>query len=215
MTWRALLLLWVFACGAVCAEDVFEHPQTATQLLQGPLAQPAASLRDAQVLRGKFVYRKYLKEIPQPLISRGEFVFVKDQGIDWHTREPFDSDFVLTANGMKQIDAGKTTVQMNASEQPAVRVVARIFLSLLSLDVNSLQSSFNLFGVQQGKQWQVGLRPTVAAIAAVFRDAIVSGATQVEGLVLHDANGDRTEINFTETQYVATPNAQELQLFKK
>jgi hypothetical protein len=214
MRWRTLLLLCGFACSAACAEDVFEHPQTATQLLQGPLAQPAASLRDAQVLRGKFVYRKYLKEIPQPLISRGEFVFVKGQGIDWHTREPFDSDFVLTANGMKQIDAGKTTVQMNASEQPAVRVVAHIFLSLLSLDVNSLQSSFNLFGMQQGKQWQVGLRPTVTAIAAVFRDAIVSGATQVEGLVLHDANGDRTEISFAETQYAATPSAQELQLFK-
>lgn len=194
--------------------DVFDHPQTATQLLQGALAQPAAVLRDAQVMRGKFVYRKFLKEIPQPLVSRGDFVFVKGQGVDWHTREPFDSDFILTAAGMKQLDAGKTTLQLSASEQPAVRVVAHIFLSLLSLDMNALQSSFKLFGVQQGNQWQVGLRPTVAAIATVFSDAVVNGGAQVEGLLLHDANGDRSEISFSDTRYTAAPTAADLQVFK-
>jgi len=213
--WRAAAIAMLAITGAAQAADVFDHPQTAAQLMQGPLAQPAASLRDAQVLRGKFVYKKYLKEIPQPLISRGDFVFVKNQGIDWHTREPFDSDFVLTASGMKQVDEGRTTLQMNASEQPAVRVVARIFLSLLSLDVNSLQSSFNLFGVQQGKQWQVGLKPTVQAIAAVFSDAVVSGEGQVQNLLLRDANGDRTEISFSDAQYAAAPSAQDLLPFKK
>jgi hypothetical protein len=85
----------VFCClhfiSPVQANDVFDHPQSAEQLLKGPLAQPAAALRGAQVMRGKFVYKKYLREIPQPLISRGDFVFVRELGINWHTREPFDS----------------------------------------------------------------------------------------------------------------------------
>ncbi|MGC3979833.1 MAG: outer membrane lipoprotein carrier protein LolA [Steroidobacteraceae bacterium] len=187
------------------ADDVFNHPQTAEQLLKGPLAQPANSLRGAQVMRGQFVYKKYLKEIPQPLVSKGDFVFARELGIDWHTREPFDSDFVLTSQGITQRDDGKTTMQMKASEQPAVKVVARIFLALLSLDVASLQNSFTLSGLQQssgGKDsWQVGLRPSVPAIAAVFKEAVVSGGTQVETLVLRDANGDHTEINFSDVQY--------------
>ena len=133
--------------------------------------------------------------------------------MDWHTREPFDSDFILTASGMKQIDAGQTTMQMNASEQPAVRVIAQIFLSLLSLDVKALENSFSLYGIQQGKQWQVGLKPTVPAIAAVFRDALISGSTQVEKLTLHDANGDRTEIEFAEVEYAAQIGAEERNLF--
>jgi hypothetical protein len=204
-SWIVWLIFGLLSNGVVHAADVFDHPQSAEQLLKGPLAQPAAALRDARVMRGKFVYKKFLKEIPQPLISRGEFVFARDLGIDWHTREPFDSDFVLTAKGMAQRDDGKTTMQVSANEQPAVQVVAHIFLALLSLDVGSLQSSFELFGMQQGAPgnatWQVGMRPTVNAIAAVFKDAVVSGARQVEALVLRDANGDRTEISFSEVQY--------------
>jgi hypothetical protein len=199
----------------VHAEDVFNHPQTVTQLLQGALQQPSNSLRDAQLMRGKFVFKKYLPEMPKPIISRGTFVFVKGVGVDWHTREPFDSDFVLTLQGMRQIDAGKTTMQMNASEQPAVRVIAQIFLSLLSLDVQALQNSFSLYGVQQGKQWQVGLKPTVPAIASVFHDAIVHGATQVEMLTLHDANGDRTEIEFSDVQYQNSIAAEDRNIFIK
>jgi Outer membrane lipoprotein carrier protein LolA len=207
--WLCCLLL----SGAAFADDVFDHPQNAAQLLKGPLAQPAAALRNAPLMRGRFVYRKYLRELPLPLTSRGEFVFARDLGIDWHTREPFDSEFVLTDKGFTQRDEGKATLQLSAAEQPTVKVVARIFLDLLSLDVNSLQRSFSLSGSQQGRQWQVGLRPTVAAIASVFREAVVSGSAQVETLVLRDANGDRTEISFTEVQYSSVVSAAERALF--
>jgi hypothetical protein len=210
------ICLWLVCLAfvtSVRADDVFTHPQSAELLLKGPLAQPAAALRGAQVMRGKFVYKKHLKEIPQPLISRGEFTFARDLGIAWHTREPFDSDFVLTAQGITQRDDGKTTLQMSASEQPAVKVVARIFLALLSLDVTSLQDSFALYGMQESKSaqasWQVGLRPTVPAIAAVFKEAVVSGNAQVETLHLRDANGDATDISFTEVQYSTAITAQD------
>lgn len=208
-----LILCCLWLCAPAHADDVFDHPQTAEQLLKGPLAQPTAALRGAQVMRGKFVYKKYLKEIPQPLISRGDFVFVRELGIDWHTREPFDSDFVLTAQGITQRDDGKTTMQMSASAQPAVKIVANIFLALLSLDVSSLQSSFALSGMQKDKQWQVGLRPTVPAITAVFKEALVSGAGQVENLLLRDANGDRTEISFSDVQYAASITANDRAVF--
>lgn len=214
MSTRIVLAALLLLSGAAHADEVFSHPQTATQLLQGALLQPAMALREAQVVRGNFIFRKHLQEIPQPIVSRGSFVFVKGLGIDWHTREPFDSDFVLTATGMKQIDDGKTTLQMQASAQLAVGVVAKIFLSLLSLDVESLQSSFALFGMQQGKQWQVGLRPSVPAIAAVFRDAVVSGVTQVDMLLLHDANNDQTEISFVDVQYSTRSSATDRQLFQ-
>ena len=205
---RKLILMLVpglMFVGMALADDVVDHPQSAAQVLKGPLAQPSAALRGAQLMRGRFIYRKYLKEIPQPLVSTGEFLFVRDLGIEWHTRDPFDSDFVLTAKGITQRDDGRTTMQMSASEQPAVQVVARIFLALLSLDVQSLQTSFELYGLQYGKpgaeRWQVGMRPAVAAISSVFKEAIVSGAAQVESVMLRDANGDHTEISFSDVHY--------------
>ncbi len=208
-----LAVLLLFGMVTAYADDVFDHMQSAPQLLAGPLQQTSNHWRDAQVMRGKFIFKKFLPDIPKPIISRGTFVFIKGTGVDWHTLEPFDSDFVLTVSGMKQIDAGKTTMQVSANEQSAVRVIAHIFLSLLSLDVKSLESSFTLYGLQQGKQWEIGLKPTVPVIANVFRDAIVSGSTQVEKLLLHDANGDRTEIEFAEISYAAEASAAEQSLF--
>ncbi len=186
---------------AAATTSVFEHPLSAEQLLKGPLAEPTATLRDARLMRGSFIYRKFLTEIAQPLTSHGDFAFARELGVDWHTRQPFDSDFVLTLNGITQREDGRTTLQQSASATPAVKVIARIFLALLSLDVNSLQSSFDLSGVQQGRQWQVGLRPKVAAMASAFREAVLSGGAQVDRLVMWDANGDRSEITFSDLKY--------------
>jgi Outer membrane lipoprotein carrier protein LolA len=195
------------------AAAVFGHPLTAAQLLQGPLAVPAAALRNAKLMRGTFTYRKFLVERPQPLTSHGDFAFARELGVDWHTRQPFDSDLVLTPSGLTQRDEGRTTLQQSASAQPAVKVVARIFLALLSLDVASLQSSFDLSGVQQGAQWQVGLRPKVTALAGAFREAVLSGGAQVDKLVMWDANGDRSEISFGDLKYSAAISGDDRALF--
>jgi hypothetical protein len=47
----------------------------------------------------------------------------------------------------------------------------------------------------------------------VFRDAVIGGTAQVEKLTLHDANGDRTEIEFSDVAYAAQIGAAERNLF--
>lgn len=216
----SLAALASLALSQVHATELFNQPRSAEQLLTGPLAQPAAALRDAQVMRGQFTYRKFLKEIPQPLVSRGDFVLIKGNGINWHTRQPFDTEFVLTSAGIKQFDAGKATGSGMGGEQPAVREVARIFLALMSLDLSALQQSFALYGTQssspnsQPGRWQVGMKPKSAAVAAVFTSAVLEGEAQVESLVLTDAGGDRTEILFTGLQYAAVASAADRQALK-
>jgi outer membrane lipoprotein-sorting protein len=190
--------------GAQAADEVFRHPQSAQQLLDGPLSAPAATLRAAQTLRGNFEFKKFLREIPQPLVSRGTFVYVRNLGIDWHTLQPFDSELILTADGLTQFDDGKASVSMKAGEQPAVKVIADIFLALMSLDVTALQKTFVLSGLQQGQHWQLGLKPRGAAVSRVFKEALIKGRAQVESLELRDTSGDRTIITFTQLTTGAT-----------
>ena len=219
-----LLLCWIAGVSAAHADDVFHHPLTADQLSHGVLAQPVALINGAQVIRGRFIYKRFLSELPAPLQSTGEYIFVKDLGIVWHTQEPLDSEFVVTAAGTTQRDDGKVTLQANAGEQPAVRAVARILLALLTLDMQALRSTFDLFGnASSGKPssderadapWQIGLRPIAPAVAAIFRDATVSGTGQVETVVLRDANGDRTEIQFQNVTYEqSAPTSQDRERF--
>jgi hypothetical protein len=203
LAWFAPLLL-PCAFGAPAA-DPFAHPVTDPAELRAALSRPAAKLHEAQVLKGEFQHARHLHEIPRPLIATGEFTFVRDSGVYWHTRVPFDSVVVLTSAGITQSDEGGAAQRISANEQPAVRLVANIFMSLFTLDTRSLSRDFDLFGGPQNGRWIIGLRPRNKAIAGVFREATVSGAEDVEQVVLIDAQGDRTVIDLRAITYSSDP----------
>jgi hypothetical protein len=217
MTVRSCVLAWtllLLAPLAYAQVDPFEHPATGSALLSTTLAAPARNLANAKVLTGQFVHQKYLSEVPQPLVANGEFTYARGLGVYWHTQTPFDSVFILTQAGIVQRDEGAETMRLSAQDQPAVRVIADIFLALFTLDVSSLASSFDLYGKSQGERWIVGLRPKSATIGSVFKQATITGAKDVEQVVLVDAHGDRTVIDLKNTQYSpAAPSAAVQALF--
>jgi hypothetical protein len=209
---RWLLSLVLVASSACCfgadatpATTVFDHPKSAEELAKTLLAQPAKEIANTQVLRGRFVHRKYLTEIPTPLEATGEFMFLREQGLYWHTLKPFESVFVLTPQSMTQQDEGGKSFKMDAAEQPAVRAAAQIFMALFAVDLKALDRDFRLFGMASGAGWRLGLRPKSNAMSSVFSEAIVSGASQVEQVELRDAHGDRTVIQLLDPQLLSRP----------
>lgn len=195
------LALCTFLGGQVApADDVFSHPSSARALSETLLARPAHALAQAKSLRGKFIHRKFLPELPAPLVAKGDFLFARDLGIDWHTRTPFESEFILTRAGMLERDEGAESLRLKAAEQPAVRAAAEIFLALFALDLDTLARNFDMFGRSDGKAWELGLRPRAAAFQSVLTQVIVRGANQVESIELRDPGGDRTEIELLDVQ---------------
>jgi outer membrane lipoprotein-sorting protein len=212
----SIALALAYATFAQAQVDPFEHPTSGSALLNTTLAAPAKTLANAKVLKGRFVHQKHLSEVPQPLTANGEFTYARELGVYWHTIAPFDSVFILTQRGIVQRDEGAETMRLSAQEQPAVRVIADIFLALFTLDVSSLSASFDLYGKSQGERWIVGLRPKSATIGSVFKQATITGAKVVEQVVLVDAHGDRTVIDLKDIQYSAEPPSADLQaLFRR
>lgn len=195
---------------------VFQQAATVEQV--STLIAPAAKeLKRSPVLRGSFTQRKYLKGIPKPLKSSGDFIVAREQGIYWHTKLPFDSEFILTRSSMVQLDGGTTAVRLSAAQQPGLRVVGDVFFSIFNLDPTALASNFALFG-QAGKRgaWVLGLSPKNTALASVINAAVINGNVRVETVELWDAHGDRTEILMTASKLrasVLTPA--EAALFRK
>jgi hypothetical protein len=189
------------------AADPFAHPVTDEAELRSMLSRPASKLLTAQVLTGQFRHSRQLREIPKPLVALGEFTFARELGVFWHTRQPFDSVVVLTSTGLAQSDDGGPVQRISAEGQPAVRLLKNIFMALFTLDTQSLNRDFHLFGVDDQKEnrWIIGLRPRAKAIAGVFREATVAGTDEVEQIVLTDAHGDRTVIDLTGITYSSEP----------
>ena len=192
-------LLIATAFGASPA-DPFAHAVTDEAQLRAALARPAAKLLKAQVLHGQFKHSRYLREIPRPLIATGEFTFVRNLGVYWHTRQPFDSVVILTEAGIVQADEGAAPQRIAAGDQ-SVKFIARLFMALFTLDVASLRRDFDLYDDHQDDHWSLGLKPRTKAIADVFSQAIVSGAAEVEQVVLTDRRGDRTVIDLSDISY--------------
>jgi hypothetical protein len=181
---------------SACASGLFDQPVSASELLHTTLAQPAAELAAARVLSGKFVQRRYLAGLDRPLVSQGDFLLAREQGILWRTTTPFPSEFVLSAGGMTLRD-GASTTHLSSSERPALRTALEVLFALFALDVGRLAETFELFGQNQGDHWQVGLRPRDGGLARLFDQAVISGAHTVERIELSSASGDRTEIELS------------------
>ncbi|MBL6751627.1 MAG: outer membrane lipoprotein carrier protein LolA [Nevskia sp.] len=205
----AALTLLAGVLPAYAGEDaaVFAHPLDAAGL--AALLGPAQRLAAASGLRGRFEQRKYLQELPQPLLSSGEFLFARGLGIWWHTRVPFDSVFVLTRSGIRNTDEGGARMELRSDDQPAVAGVARIFFALFALDFRTLSSEFDLYGMPAADAgpgaWMVGLRPRSSALAGVFGQALIAGAARATRVELSDAQGDRTVVAIPEASAIEGP----------
>lgn len=175
------LIAWLLAAPAPAA-DLFEHPQTPAQIqtmLRAAMPEPG----QAQVLRGDFRQRKFLPEIPRPLISTGEFLLVRERGIWWHTRTPLDSELTLT----------RGSVQKQGGE-----IAASIFFALFALDLDTLARSFELYAMDAGSpgsKWMLGLRPRDESLAGWFQRITLAGDAQLRHITLFETTGDRTEID--------------------
>jgi hypothetical protein len=191
---KRFLFAALFAIGtAHAADNLFSHAATLDQLatLLSPAQKP---LQQSQALRGAFEQRKFLSGIPKALVSRGEFTFARERGVWWHTRTPFDSEFILTRDGMTQRDAGATPIKLSSQQQPALRVVADVFLSLFALDLRLLSENFDTFGMPDAQGWQLGLVPHAGALGGVVARVTIHGKTRVDHVDLVDSHGDRTEL---------------------
>lgn len=178
------------------ATDLFEHPRTPAQA-ETDLSAAMPGLEQVQVLRGRYSQRKFLREIPRPLNSSGEFLLVRDRGIWWHTQTPLDSELMLPL-----VAAGpqRRAARAPGKGQPAGQeeLAASLFMALFTLDLDLLARSFDLFVMRSdapGPRWSLGLRPRDAAVAAWFEQATLSGGERVERVTLFEAAGDRTEID--------------------
>ena len=207
LPWLAVLITPMCVMSEPVA-DPFAIQVKDEQQIRSLLARPAAKLRETRMLEGSFRHSRHLREAPKPLVALGEFKFVRDLGVYWHTRQPFDSVVVLTSAGLAQSDDGGAVQRISAEEQPAIRLITNIFMALFTLDTRTLARDFDLYtGVADPtrNRWTIGLKPRSKTIAGVFKEATITGGDDVEQVVLTDTHGDRTVIDLTRITYSKDP----------
>jgi hypothetical protein len=162
-------------------------------------AQVKAKLDEAPVQRGTFESKKQVKGFKRPLVSSGQYVVTKGQGVQWNTLKPFASELTVKADEISNKQGGAEVFKLDANKEPTVRLITQLLFSLLSGDLATLATHFEATGDVKEKDWAIELTPKSEGVKKVFTTISLKGDRAVRSVVLREASGDVTEIALTPT----------------
>lgn len=178
------------------------------------LAQTATSADGLQ--RGAFVQQKYLAEMAEPLVSRGEFLLSRDQGLIWRIQAPVESITVITREALRQFNAGQQTLALSAGSQPGLNMVAAVMLGIFEADEALLEEHFEIrHSSGEDDSWQLDLRPRANGLKQRMQAVQIRGDRRVREVHIEEPAGDRSIIRLQ--NYAETPaplQSEELSLLR-
>lgn len=185
------------------------------RLLRADLAtQIQAQLQPFEVLHGSFQQSKKIAMLEHPLLSSGHFVIVRRQGVLWMSEKPFASCLRLDKNGIRQIRDGQIAFELKSQDEPLLRLINSVLLSLFSAEIASVLPHFELSGSFAQGHWEALLKPKDAWMAKVASRIHVRGGKTLEAMTLKEANGDVTEIHFSALDLASPLSPREKELFQ-
>ena len=156
-------------------------------------------LQPAPVVQGAFEQTKTIKGFRNALVSHGEFMVARGQGVWWHTQQPFETTLVVTRSRIFTRAADGTSGNLaDAQAEPALRQVNELVFSLLSADLDALADRFTIAAEAVGATgWTLTLTPRDANVARFLARATIAGDRFVQTVRIDEARGDTTLIRFS------------------
>ena len=153
----------------------------------------------APVLQGQFEQTKTIKGFRNALVSHGEFMVARGQGVWWHTQQPFESTLVVTRTRLfTRAPDGTTADVADEQTQPGLKQVNELVFSLLSGDLDALADRFDIEAQAVGANgWTLTLVPRDAVTARFLARATLVGDRFVQSVRIDEARGDSTQIRFS------------------
>ena len=180
------------------------------------LVDLSQKLNLGETVRGNFVQSRQLKVLKKPLISQGQFIFDKEQGLIWQQIKPFESLLILKDKQLIQRDSqGRVQVsKADASASAAAMgdLLPSLVRAMLGGDISGLSENFELHflstdklntaklspeklspeklnpeSLSPGSQWQLGLTPKDPLMKKAIANMVLEGSDTLQSLVLLSA----------------------------
>ncbi|MEP6505092.1 MAG: outer membrane lipoprotein carrier protein LolA [Betaproteobacteria bacterium] len=208
--------LLAIALSAACTLPAMAAPASAPAAAADVARLVQERLKVSPVLKGEFEQSKTLKGFRNPLVSHGEFIVARGQGVWWHTTKPFESTLVVTKTRLftRAADGSANTV-VDAQAEPGLREVDELAIALLAADLDALAAKFTVVAQPVGAAgWTMTLTPRDANLAKFLVQATLSGDRDVQSVRIDEARGDSTQIRFSRQVPSAALSAQEAARFQ-
>ncbi|CAO4835937.1 MAG: hypothetical protein CNLJKLNK_00513 [Holosporales bacterium] len=152
-------------------------------------------LKSGQILKVHFEQKKFIKEIPKPLISCGIVIIDFDKGLLWQTEKPFKQGTLLSQKGIFMIQ-DRQKIPVVKSNESQSKKISEILSKILSADFDALDF-FDIETLESTpKYWKKRLIPKVEGIKNFLKAIDVIGDRHIHEVHLHRTNNDTETIVF-------------------
>ena len=163
-----------------------------------PIAKIQAMLSKPALMCGRFDQSKQLTGMKKPLASQGRFCVVAGKGVMWRTIKPFPNTLRLTRDEIVAFQGDRVSMRLDARQEPTVRMINSVLFSLLSGELGSLETLFEVDGAADANSWKVALKARQPALAKAIGAIALEGAAFVKTIRIDEAGGDHTSIVFSD-----------------
>ncbi|MFY2610250.1 LolA family protein [Achromobacter ruhlandii] len=153
-------------------------------------------LRATPIVRGHFVQQKFLRSLPQPLTSRGDFTLAAGRGLLWLLRSPIAQDLRISADGIAR--RGPDGAWQALPQHSGAGRENRLFLSVLAGDTSGLRENFDLSLSGGPDAWQLTLLPSSVLLRQIFENIQINGGRLVDRIELREVQGDRSVLQMVD-----------------
>jgi outer membrane lipoprotein-sorting protein len=175
-------------------------------------SQIESMVGSAQTVRGKFVQIKVMTGISKRLVSDGNFIVDKGQGVLWITEKPIYQKLRVSNSGIKIDNKGGNLMTLDARSEPSVRYINELVLAVFSGDMNVLERLFNYTGEASSKGWVIELTPKSVS-SAPFKKITMTGGSAISRITFISRDGDLTDILFSDIRLAASLTKDEVLQF--
>ena len=152
-------------------------------------------LRATPIVRGQFVQQKFLRSLPHPLTSRGDFTLAAGKGLLWLLRTPIAQDLRINADGIARRD--ESGAWQALPQHTGAGRENQLFLSVLAGDTRGLEENFDLALTGEATAWKLTLTPRSALLKQIFSTIQIDGGALVDRIELRETQGDRSVLQMT------------------
>jgi len=150
--------------------DVYEYP--------AGLGSIAGKIPEMESIKCKFKQEKTMPNISKPLVSGGDFEFVKNKGVYFNTTYPIKSSANYTNKNYKQVNDIVNAISAKKYER--------------------LEKEFSFFFTGKSDNWTLGLKPKQNSPVKDYISSItIQGSDYISMIKISQTNGNKTVIWFT------------------
>lgn len=199
---------WMWACLLMVGvpTSVWAEPDLAQSI--------ANQINQYAVIQAKVVQVRNMQTLKRPLVSQGQLVYSKQDGVFWLLDEPLRVRYWFGDQRVVEIGASGERRVQEAKSNPRLAQMGQIMKSMLSAQTDALRSMFEIRAKGTVDKWTLELTPRGEPLSQYMKSVQVSGGRFIEGMLLEEKSGDTTEMRLQDSRALPAVPVEVLRVFQ-